>query len=119
MAGCAPLHQERGRGQAALQCRLPGVSGRQRCCGCWACWVLPSQPAVRPPQPPRFLPPTSPTTQVSEHPECRVRLTIQEGSSGKGKAAGHKVKLMAALVLAGTSTEGLSKPGRLASIASR
>ena len=33
-------------------------------------------------------------------------------SSGKGKAAGHKVKLTAALVLAGTSTEGLSKPGR-------
>lgn len=67
------------------------------------------------------LVPTAPCAppQVSEHPECRVRLTIQEGSSGRGKAAGHKVKLMAALVLAGTSTEGLSKPGRLASIASR
>lgn len=42
-----------------------------------------------------------------------------EESSGKGKAAGHKVKLMAALVLAGTSTEGLSKPGRLAAISQR
>jgi hypothetical protein len=49
---------------------------------------------------------------VTEHPKCRVRLTILDESSGKGKAAGHKVKLTAALVLAGTSTEGLSKPGR-------
>ena len=49
---------------------------------------------------------------MTEHSKCRVRLTIQDESSGKGKAAGHKVKLTAALVLAGTSTEGLSKPGR-------
>ena len=57
--------------------------------------------------------------QVSEHPKCRVQLTIMEESSGKGKAAGHKVKLTAALVLAGTTTEGLSKPGRLSSITRR
>lgn len=101
--------------------------------------------------------------QVSEHPECRIKLTVLNESTGKGKAAGHKVrlgwatrnaarvvgapaqsaacaciweawpavsslmaslalhdrlqvKLMAALVLAGTSTEGLSKPGKLAAI---
>ena len=39
-----------------------------------------------------------------------VLMRLEKG--GKGKAAGHKVKLTAALVLAGTSTEGLSKPGR-------
>lgn len=50
--------------------------------------------------------------QVTEHPKCRIKLTVLDESSGKGKAAGHKVKLTAALVLAGTSTEGLSKPGR-------
>ena len=50
--------------------------------------------------------------QVSEHPKCRIKLTILDESSGEGKAAGHKVKLTAALVLAGTTTEGLSKPGR-------
>ncbi len=50
--------------------------------------------------------------QVSEHPKCRIKLTVLDESSGEGKAAGHKVKLTAALVLAGTTTEGLSKPGR-------
>jgi hypothetical protein len=55
--------------------------------------------------------------QVSEHPKCRIKLTITDKSSGEGKAAGHKIKLMAALVLAGTTTEGLSKPGRLSNIA--
>ena len=50
--------------------------------------------------------------QVTEHAKCRIKLTVLEASSGKGKAAGHKVKLTAALVLAGTSTEGLTKPGR-------
>lgn len=49
---------------------------------------------------------------MSEHPKCRIKLTVLDESSGKGKAAGHKVKLTAALVLAGTTTEGLSKPGR-------
>jgi hypothetical protein len=63
--------------------------------------------------------PPPPIKQVSEHPKCRIKLTVMEESSGKGKAAGHKVKLMAALVLAGTSTEGLSKPGRLAAISQR
>lgn len=57
------------------------------------------------------------TIRVSEHPKCRVKVTVLEESSGEGKAAGHKVKLTAALVLAGTSTEGLSKPGRLSAIA--
>lgn len=64
----------------------------------------------------RTLPrrPSLPPGQVSEHPECRIKLTVLKESSGKGKAAGHKVKLTAALVLAGTTTEGLSKPGRCA-----
>ncbi|KAL4432396.1 hypothetical protein ABPG77_001695 [Micractinium sp. CCAP 211/92] len=57
------------------------------------------------------------TIRVSEHPKCRIKLTVLDESSGEGKAAGHKVKLTAALVLAGTTTEGLSKPGRLSSIA--
>ncbi|KAL4430719.1 hypothetical protein ABPG75_005975 [Micractinium tetrahymenae] len=56
------------------------------------------------------------TIRVSEHPKCRIKLTVLDESSGKGKAAGHKVKLTAALVLADTTTEGLSKPGRLSSI---
>ncbi|EFN59047.1 expressed protein [Chlorella variabilis] len=59
------------------------------------------------------------TVMVTEHPKCRIKLTVLDESSGKGKAAGHKVKLTAALVLAGTSTEGLSKPGRLSAIARR
>ena len=58
------------------------------------------------------LPVFLPSRQVSAHPQCRVKLTVLDESSGKGKAAGHKVKLTAALVLSGSSNEGLAQPGR-------
>ena len=46
--------------------------------------------------------------QVTEHPKCRLKVTVLEAASGKGAAAGHKFKLTSALVLAGGSTELLA-----------
>eukprot|EP00887_Chlorella_sp_A99_P000470 scaffold17.g470.t1 len=47
--------------------------------------------------------------QVTEHPKCRMRVTILDSSS----SGGHKVKLTALVVLAGGTSELLSQPGRL------
>ena len=52
--------------------------------------------------------------QVTEHPECRMRVTVLESASGKDAAQGHKFKLSALLVLAGGSSELLAMgAGRL------
>ena len=51
---------------------------------------------------------------MTEHAQCRMRVTVLEEASGKGAAQGHKFKLSALLVLAGGSTELLAMgAGRL------